>query len=400
MVDCIIAIFYQPFMDMSKTPLSNIDEVLKPIEKAKGLPNEHYTSDAVFAEERQAVLFDNWSAIGFGKDIPKSGDAKPINFVDMPLILLRNNDGEINVFQNTCRHRGMILIDKPTKLNNVIRCPYHSWCYTLNGKLCATPMVGGTESNNHEAVNYDELGLYKIRSYVWQDIIFVNISGDATEFVDYASKALNRWAEFDKPIFHGGEDSDFVLEVKTNWKLAIENYCESYHLPFVHPKLNDKSKIEDHYHIQEPDYFSGQGSYVYNQIKTESGGTFPDFEGLSSKWDTNSEYIALYPNVLLGVHRDHIFSIVVEPISTEKSIEHVSIYYAKRPDEMSKLKKLIKSNAKFWRSVFLEDVFVVEGMQRGRKGLIFDGGKFSPVMDNPTHCFHQWVARQINNFRS
>jgi len=39
-------------------------------------------------------------------------------------------------------------------------------------------------------------------------------------------------------------------------------------------------------------------------------------------------------------------------------------------------------------------------MQRGRKGLIFDGGKFSPVMDNPTHCFHQWVARQINNFRS
>jgi len=387
-------------MDMSKTPLSNIDEVLKPIEKAKGLPNEHYTSDAVFAEERQAVLFDNWSAIGFGKDIPKSGDAKPINFVDMPLIIIRNTDGEINVFQNTCRHRGMILIDKPTKLNNVIRCPYHSWCYTLNGKLCATPMVGGTESNNHEAVNYDELGLYKIRSYVWQDIIFVNISGDATEFVDYASKALNRWAEFDKPIFHGGEDSDFVLEVKTNWKLAIENYCESYHLPFVHPKLNDKSKIEDHYHIQEPDYFSGQGSYVYNQIKTESGGTFPDFEGLSSKWDTNSEYIALYPNVLLGVHRDHIFSIVVEPISTEKSIEHVSIYYAKRPDEMSKLKKLIKSNAKFWRSVFLEDVFVVEGMQRGRKGLIFDGGKFSPVMDNPTHCFHQWVARQINNFRS
>ena len=120
---------------MSKTKLSNIDEVLRPIEKAKGLPNEHYTSDAVFNEEKRAVLFDNWSAIGFGKDIPESGDAKPINFVDMPLIIVRNNDGEINVFQNTCRHRGMILIDKPTKLNDIIRCPYHSWCYTINGKL-------------------------------------------------------------------------------------------------------------------------------------------------------------------------------------------------------------------------------------------------------------------------
>ncbi len=387
-------------MDMSNAPLSYVDEVLRPIEKAKGLPNEHYTNDAVFAEERHAVLFDNWSAISFGKDIPKSGDAKPINFVDMPLIIVRNNDGNINVFQNTCRHRGMILIDKPTQLNNIIRCPYHSWCYDLNGKICATPMVGGTESNNHEAVNYDELGLYKIRSYVWQDIIFVNISGNATEFVDYASKALNRWAEFDKPIFHGGKESHFTLEVKTNWKLAIENYCESYHLPFVHPGLNDKSKIEDHYHIQEPDCFSGQGSYSYNQIKTEDGDTFPDFKGLSSKWDSGSEYIAFYPNVLLGVHRDHIYSIIVEPISTDKSIEHVSIYYAKRLEEMSELKSLIKSNAKFWKSVFLEDVFVVEGMQRGRKGLIFDGGKFSPVMDNPTHCFHQWVAKQIINFRS
>ena len=68
---------------MSKTKLSNIDEVLRPIEKAKGLPNEHYTSDAVFNEEKRAVLFDNWSAIGFGKDIPESGDAKPINFVDI-----------------------------------------------------------------------------------------------------------------------------------------------------------------------------------------------------------------------------------------------------------------------------------------------------------------------------
>jgi hypothetical protein len=48
-----------------------------------------------------------------------------------------------------------------------------------------------------------------------------------------------------------------------------------------------------------------------------------------------------------------------------------------------------------WRQVFLEDVFVVEGMQRGRHAAGFDGGKFSPVMDAPTHCFHEWVARQF-----
>ena len=118
---------------MSSIPLSNLDSVLTSTENAKGLPNEHYTSDRVFDEEKKAILFENWSAIGTGKDIPNIGDTKPLNFVGMPLLMLRDNDNNISVFQNTCRHRGMILIDGPTNINGVIRCPYHSWCYNLKG---------------------------------------------------------------------------------------------------------------------------------------------------------------------------------------------------------------------------------------------------------------------------
>jgi len=385
---------------MSKIPLTNLDSVLTSIHQAKGLPNDHYISDAVFEEEKIALLFDNWSAIGFGKDIPNKGDAKPINFVDMPLLMIRGSNGEINVFQNTCRHRGMILIDEPTNITGKIRCPYHSWSYSLDGDLCATPMVGGTGIHNHESINCDELGLFKIRSAYWQDIIFVNISNNAQEFKDYASKTIERWSEFEKPLHHGGDSSSFKLELNTNWKLAVENYCESYHLPWIHPELNTTSNIKDHYHIEEPGQCSGQGSHVYNQIKSESGDTFPDFENLSKKWDKTSEYIALYPNVLLGVHRDHFFSIIIQPISPERSIEHVSIYYAKKPKEMTHLKNLIDTNAHFWKEVFLEDVGVIEGMQRGRKGLMFDGGKFSPVMDSATHCFHRWVAELVKNYRT
>ena len=96
---------------MSSIPLSNLESVLTSTNKAKGLPNEHYVSESVFEEEKKAVLFDNWSAIGTGIDIPNLGDVKPMNFVGMPLILVRDTNGDINVFQNTCRHRGMILID-------------------------------------------------------------------------------------------------------------------------------------------------------------------------------------------------------------------------------------------------------------------------------------------------
>ena len=54
-----------------------------------------------------------------------------------------------------------------------------------------------------------------------------------------------------------------------------------------------------------------------------------------------------------------------------------------------------QKNANMWAEVFAEDIFVVEGMQKGRRASMFDGGKFSPVMDNPTHDFHAWVARQM-----
>ena len=381
---------------MSSIPLSNLNSVLTSTDKAKGLPNEHYVSEAVFEEEKKAILFDNWSAIGTGKDIPNIGDVKPIHFVGMPLIMVRDENNRINVFQNTCRHRGMILIEEPSNISGVIRCPYHSWCYNLEGELCATPMVGGTDSNSHESINNQELGLFEIRSNVWQDIIFVNISGTAPSFNDYASKVIERWSEFEKPIYHGGEKSSFSLTLETNWKLAVENYCESYHLPWVHPELNVTSSIEDHYHIEEIGAFSGQGSHVYNQIKSEDGKVFPDFDGLSNKWDKTSEYIALYPNVLLGVHRDHFFSIIIEPIATNKTIEHISLYYSKNPSEMPQLNTLIDENASFWKTVFQEDIGVVEGMQRGRNGLMFDGGKFSPAMDGATHVFHEWVAQFLD----
>ena len=173
-----------------------------------------------------------------------------------------------------------------------------------------------------------------------------------------------------------------------NWKLAVENYCESYHLPWVHPGLNSYSRLEDHYNIEEPGHFSGQGTYVYRQLKGDNDAVFPDFDGLSDKWDKGAEYISAYPNVLLGVHRDHTYAIILIPEGPGKTTEHVHLFYADpNTDE-----DLRKRNAAQWKLVFEEDIFVVEGMQHGRNALGFDGGRFSPAMDAPTHMFHDWVA--------
>ena len=94
----------------------------------------------------------------------------------------------------------------------------------------------------------------------------VNISNNEVSFEEYIKPLEDRWSEFwtkeDQKLIHHADDYGyFLLEAKCNWKFAIENYCESYHLPWVHPGLNAYSKIDDHYHIQGlPNRFAGQGN--------------------------------------------------------------------------------------------------------------------------------------------
>lgn len=380
---------------MAKLP-TDLAPVRQPLAEARGLPNAHYTDPAVHAEEREALLFSTWAGLAVASEVPEKGDARPIDFAGVPLLLLRDRQGTVRVFQNICRHRGMILVAEPRRIEGALRCPYHSWCYGLDGRLVSTPHVGGPGQNIHPAIERAELGLVEVAAYVWRDVVFVNLDGQAAPFETYHARALERWADFERPLYHGGPDSRFELAVNCNWKLAVENYCESYHLPWVHPGLNSYSRLEDHYHIEEPGYFSGQGSKLYRQMKDDAGEVFPDFPDLDPKWHTAAEYLGFFPNVLFGAQRDHAYAILLMPQGQRRVLEQVHIYYA-TPDTDPALRA---KNAALWKGVFIEDIGVVEGMQRGREAPGFDGGRFSPAMDGPTHLFHAWAAGRIEAHRA
>ena len=369
----------------------NLSNVRRSVETANGLPNAHYTDPATFKAEAQAVLHTSWAGLAVGADVPDCGDAKPIEFLGIPLLLLRDKEGHVRVFQNICRHRGMILVDTPRKIEGAIRCPYHSWCYSTKGKLVSTPHVGGAGHNTHDAIVKDDLGLIEVRSHIWRDIVFINLDGQAEPFEVVHAALIERWNEHDQPLHHGGNESAFTLTVQTNWKLAVENFAESYHLPWIHPGLNVYSRLEDHYHIEERGAFSGQGTLVYRQLKDENDQTFPDFENLSDFWDEGAEYICMYPNVLLGAQRDHAYAIILQPLATDRTAEHIHLYYPTK----TTTQPMRDENAALWKGVFEEDIQVVEGMQKGRAAPGFDGGRFSPAMDGPTHCFHDWVASKM-----
>ena len=385
------------FIDKEK-----IDVVLNSIEKAHGLPNECYQDGNYTLLERKLLFENKWVVIGVGSSIPNVGDVKPFNLLGIPLIILRDRKNEIRVFHNVCSHRGYKLVNEECKLKNVIRCPYHSWSYDFEGKLVSTPHIGGMDKNNVKGFEKSKSNLKEVRSTLWLDLIMVNISNNAIPFEDYIKPLNDRWSKFwtkeDQQLIHHAKDNGyFMLEAKCNWKFAIENYCESYHLPWVHPGLNSYSKIEDHYHIQGlPNRFAGQGTVVYNP-SFEDGKVFPNFPNWPSNKEKIAEYVALFPNVMLGIHKDHFYAYWLEPVSHNFTKEHMDIYYVgKEPAVSNQFRSLRKQNYQQWHDIQSEDLKIIEGMQEGRNSPIFNGGNFSPVMDNPTHHFNKWVAEEIS----
>ena len=381
--------------------IEKINNVDKPIEVANGLPNECYTNQDYLAHEKEKIFYNKWTAIGVGSSIPRAGDAKPYNLLGIPLILIRDKNMDVRVFHNVCSHRGFKLLDEACTLKNVIRCPYHSWAYDFKGQLVATPHIGGL--NNHQYTNFKKSNsnLKEVKTKIWMDIIFVNINSNELDFDQYIKPLEQRWSKFinkhdQKLIVKSNDYGHFSLEVKTNWKFAIENYCESYHLPTIHPELNKISNINDHYHIQGlPNRFAGQGSKKYDQIVKGNKifDTFPNWEKSMLK---NSEYIALFPNVMIGLHVDHFYVFWLEPLAMNKTKEHMQMYYVgEESANGEQLKEMRKQNLKFWKDVMFEDINAVEGMQEGRNSPVYNGGNFSPIMDQPTHQFHKWVAHNL-----
>jgi choline monooxygenase len=377
-----------------------VESVLQPIEKASGLPNEVYNNASFIEYERDHVLGTSWAALWFACDLPDKGQVKPVDFMGLPLVIIRTKKGDIKVFHNVCSHRGMKLVNEETRVQGALRCPYHSWSYSLDGELKGTPHLGGVGEHRSDGFNPCDHGLKPVRSNVWMDIIFINLSGDAEDFAEYSKPLTDQWQTF---LGNTGIDriaadingKNMEIEVQSNWKLAVENFCESYHLPWIHPSLNTYSRLEDHYHIIIDDNFGGQGSLAYRLSSASGAVALPTFPEWPADKLEQAEYVAFYPNLLLGIQVDHTFAMIIEPVTNNKSIEHVRLYYVGEEALSDQHAASRNANLESWRVVFNEDIDAVEGMQKGRSSPAYQGGVFSPAMDNPTHHFHQWVARKL-----
>ncbi len=339
-----------------------LEGVLRDTAHAHGLPNRAYVDPSFVATEREKIFSRTWTALGFASDVAESGQVRPVELLGLPLLILRDRDGNVRVFHNVCSHRGRRLIDEPTKVEAGLRCQYHAWFYGLDGSLKGTPHIGGMNCHHCEGFDKSLHGLKEVRSAVWCDLVFVNLDGRAEPFEDFIEPVMQRWEGFwgrsgPEELRPAGKDGRLQLDVAANWKLAVENYCESYHLPWVHPELNTYSRLEDHYIVVDDAHhtFAGQGTRVYNLAEV-AGITMPTFSQWPEARRREAEYLSLYPNALLGLQADHFFVVLLEPIGPDHTREHLRIFYIGDAATDDRHAAARESQLRAWKTVFEEDV--------------------------------------------
>ncbi|MBE9059591.1 aromatic ring-hydroxylating dioxygenase subunit alpha [cf. Phormidesmis sp. LEGE 11477] len=361
----------------------------------ESLSAKAYTCSSYLEQERQRIFSRYWVCAGLASDLPDAGDVYPTEVAGMPIVLVRDRQQTIRAFHNICRHRGLQLVKGACTVKGGLRCPYHSWTYKLDGTLKSTPHFGGYYKDTCEGFNRTEKGLMPIRCEQWLDMIFVDLSGEAPPLAAYLQPMIERWSGYDFGLLRR-EAREVRLECNANWKLAVENFSESYHLTWVHPALNTLSRMEDHFGFDVGDIHVGQGSLKYNS-GVVNGKSLPVFPGLADmKKQTVAEYITIFPNLMLGVHPDYFLVFIVDPLSPDRSVERMVFYFVGDEAMTSENQALRHLPIDLWKLTNDEDIDMIERMQTGRRSPSFDGGCFSPELERTVYRFQQNIGRAVS----
>ena len=214
---------------MLQTFASPISALLDARAEGHSLPAGLYTREDVFEADLEVFFRRHWICIGLECDVPEPGDASVIDIGKTSLIVLRDDDGDIRVMHNVCRHRGSRLLDPGKTIVSKLVCPYHTWTYELTGELSYAPHMGKNfdkECRSLKAAAFKSVG----------GLIYVCLSDNPPEDIERLIDVMaERLAPYDISNAKVAYESDVIEQ--GNWKLTIENNRECYHCSANHPEL-------------------------------------------------------------------------------------------------------------------------------------------------------------------
>ena len=197
-----------------------------------------FQRDDIYARE-QKQLFQGaaWSYLCLEADLPAPGDWRATFVGDAPVVVARNEKGEIHAFENRCAHRGsLICLDEKGKGAKGFSCVYHAWSYNLEGDLTGVAFMKGIKGKGGMSPDFKigEHGPRKLRVEVQSGLVFGTFDHQApslrTYLGDEISTRIERVFRGRKPVVLGR----FTQALPNNWKLYIENVKDSYHASILH----------------------------------------------------------------------------------------------------------------------------------------------------------------------
>jgi choline monooxygenase len=293
-----------------------VQRATAPIGKATTLPAEAYTSPEVYERELQTIFRRSWINVGKVEDVPHIGDYFTVNTAGEPLIIVRDDAGEIRAMLNACRHRGCEVAQGAGNVDR-FRCSYHGWVYGVDGSLKITPFykgVEGFEKKDHP--------LLPIRLEIWEGFIFINLDEEAEPLEPQLSH-MSR-LQLDKYAIGGTQATHtFTYDLNCNWKAYVENGMEEYHTPFTHaeslqpimPMLGWKTYPD----ITDQPWSAMIGQFPELSMSPTGKALFPS----TPAWDDielefkGMPIVHVYPNLILVVSAESMISLRVDPTGPE-----------------------------------------------------------------------------------
>ncbi len=358
----------------------------------QGLPASAYTGADWYEREQRKLFARTWTCIGTLDDVPAPGDARPVLVAGRDLLLVRDENGEVHVHNNYCRHRGHPILKEPASGLKRLVCPYHAWAYELDGSLKRAPHFGGVGEHQPDGDSSTVPGLKPVRSAIWHRLVFVNLDENAVPFDDFIAPLNERWSAYDFSTLQRGASRTY--HVACNWKLAVENFIDFYHLPAVHKGLNSYSAMQDHYFIRHDGLFFGEGNDHYAPDDAAAG-KLPPFPGLAPELMQKTEALCLAPNLLITVFNDNLRAIIVEPMGPGRCRERINVFFVGDAATAPELESVREAAVSRFLEFNNEDIEIIETLQSAFEVNGYDGGCFSPYFDQNIDHFQRLISTAL-----
>lgn len=192
------------------------------------LEQKFYTDPDYYKLDLENIFYKDWLFVGHDCELPKTGSYMTVQIGAYPVIIVRDAQGGIRAFHNSCRHRGSRICSAEKGTAAKLVCPYHQWTYELDGRLLFARQVGP----DFKPADY---GLKAVHCETVAGYIYICVAEEAPDFAAFRNLVEPYLAP------HNIKDAKVAFESsiieKGNWKLVWENNRECYHCAANHPEL-------------------------------------------------------------------------------------------------------------------------------------------------------------------